>query len=171
VVSQDEPPTADPGEPPRRGCLAFRACLVGGGERLEAHRRLARDLGLADRVALPGQVPNAFAYLARALVFVLPTLEEGSGSIALIEALQAGLAIVASRIDGIPEDVDNGDSALLVSPGDTAALGQALRRVLTDPGLRACLARRAREAFAERFSPAAFVRELGQAYGELGFCP
>ncbi len=77
--------------------VGFRACLVGPGHLLEAHRTLARRLGLEGSVAIPGQVPDPFSHLQHADVFVLPSLGEGgSGSLSLLEALHAGVAIVAS---------------------------------------------------------------------------
>lgn len=149
--------------------VPFRACLVSGGHLLAAHRRLADELGLSQQVVLTGWVPDPFPYLQQADVFVLPSLQEGSGSIALLEALQAGVAVVASNLDGIPEDVTDGDNALLVAPGDPVALSQALGRVLNDSALRAQLQRRARATFAEKFSATAFTEALRQTYAELGF--
>ena len=128
----------------RAGGVPFRACLVGGGILLEGHRRLAERLGISDRTSIEGFVDDAWPFLGSADIFVLPSLEEGSGSLALIEAMQAGLAVVASDCDGIPEDVADGDSALLVPPGDAEALARALARVLREPSLRGALARRAR---------------------------
>jgi glycosyltransferase involved in cell wall biosynthesis len=151
----------------RAGGVPFRACLVGGGTLLEAHRRLAERLGISDRTSIEGFVDDAWPFLRSADVFVLPSLEEGSGSLALIEALQAGLAVVASDCDGIPEDVADGDSALLVSPGDSEALAKALGRVLQEPSLRGALARRARETFAARFTAAAFTEALAGTYASL----
>ncbi|MGE0129561.1 MAG: glycosyltransferase family 4 protein [Blastocatellales bacterium] len=147
----------------------FRACLVSHGPLLESHRRLTRQLGLEDVTALTGWVPDPFPYLCHADIFVLPSLQEGSGSLSLIEALQAGLPVVASNIDGIPEDVTDGDNALLVEPGNVAALSAALERVLTDTEMRARLRRRAHETFAEKFSAEAFTNALGALYAELGF--
>ncbi|MGE0129563.1 MAG: glycosyltransferase family 4 protein [Blastocatellales bacterium] len=149
--------------------VAFRACIVGGGLLLEAHRRLAERLGLGESVLLTGRVPDSYQYLQHADVFVLPSLQEGSGSVSLLEALQAGAAIVASDLDGIPEDVTDGDSALLVPTGDAAALSLALERALTDAELRQQLRRRARETFAEKFSAEAFTAALRVLYAELGF--
>lgn len=149
--------------------VRFRACMVGGDLLLEAHRRLAARLSLADTTVLVGRVPDPMAYLQHADIFVLPSLQEASGSLSLLEALQAGVAVVASDIDGIPEDVTDGDSALLVAPGNVAALAGALARVINDAPLRAHLRRRARETFETRFSAAAFTQALGQFYAELGF--
>lgn len=148
--------------------IPFRACLVGQGRLLELHRRLARELELEDSVAIPGLVESAYAYLERADVYCLPSRYEQSGALALLEALQAGAAIVASGCDGIPEDVADGEDALLVPPGDVVRLATALRMVLTDPSLRERLGRGARETFSRRFSGDAFARDLAAIYAEFG---
>ncbi len=149
----------------------FRACLVGGGPLLDAHRRVAKELGLESCVAIEGFVADPDRYLQCADVFVLPSLQEGSGSLSLIEALQAGLPVVASNCDGIPEDVVDGDSALLVPPGDVNDLAESLARVLNDADLRRRLSRRARETFETRFSPDGFAAALRALYAEFGFRP
>ncbi|MEA2220001.1 MAG: hypothetical protein QOJ35_2627 [Solirubrobacteraceae bacterium] len=148
--------------------VAFRACLVGPGRLLDAHRRLAARLGLAARVAIPGRVEDVRRHFAAADVFVLPSLAEASGSVSVLEALRAGVAVIASACDGIPEDLTDGADALLVAPGDARALAVALRRLLTDAALRARLAAGARRAHDERFSATRFVDGLGAVYGELG---
>lgn len=155
----------------RQAGVPFRACLAGGGRQLAEERNLARELGLTGQVELPGEVPDPYPYLERADVFVLPSRAEQSGSLALLEALQAGCAVVASRVDGIPEDVADGASALLVEPGDPAALASALARLLGDPGLRRRLAAGARRRFEERFSASAFAAALGRVYADLGVAP
>ena len=149
----------------------FRACILSGGPLYAAHRRLAQQLGLDDTTRLTNWVPESGPYLRAADIFVLPSLQEGSGSVALLEALQAGTAIVASNVDGIPEDVTDGESALLVEPGGVDQLGQALARLLMDRGLRQRLSRRAREVFAERFSAEVFTAALRATYAGLGFAP
>jgi glycosyltransferase involved in cell wall biosynthesis len=106
--------------------------------------------------------------LRNADIFVLPSLEEGSGSVSMLEAMQAGLAIVASNIDGIPEDVTGGDSALLVEPGNVDQLSQAIESLLNDAELRRRLQRRAREIFVKRFSAESFTNALAVLYAELG---
>ena len=130
----------------RQAGVPFRACLAGGGRQLAEERALVRRLELGGQVELPGEVADPYSYLERADVFVLPSRTEQSGSLALLEALQAGCAVVASRVDGIPEDVADGVSALLVEPGDPGALASALARLLGDPGLRRRLAAASRSA-------------------------
>jgi glycosyltransferase involved in cell wall biosynthesis len=147
--------------------VPFRACLVGPGRLIGAHRSLAASLGLTGRVAIPGRVDDVGPYLRHADVFVLPSLQEGSGSVSRIEALEEGVAVIASRCDGIPEDLVDGRHALLVPPGDPPSLADALARVLGDESLRMALAARGRRLYEERFSPAPFVAALRATYAEL----
>jgi glycosyltransferase involved in cell wall biosynthesis len=151
--------------------VAFRACMVGTGILIEEHRAMVRDLGLADRVAVAGRVPEVWPYLRHSDVFVLPSTGEGSGSISILEALQAGRAIVASEVDGIPEDLTHDVDAVLVPPNDPAALADALAGVVLDPERRERLGARARTLYERGFSAEALVASTSQIYRELGFAP
>ncbi|MBX3277692.1 MAG: glycosyltransferase family 4 protein [Acidobacteria bacterium] len=143
---------------------AFHACLLSGGPLFDSHRRLASELGLDDFVTFTGWIEDPHPYLRRADLFVLPSTQEGSGSLALIEALHAGLAVVASDVDGIPEDVTHEESGLLVKPGDVEGFANIIIRALKDSDLRRRLGDNARKTFAERFSPDAFAAALGEVY-------
>src|SRR5205807_9242415 len=114
-------------------------------------------------------VENVFPCLQNAEIFVLPSLEEGSGSVSLLEALQAGTAVVASRLDGIPEDIVDERDALLVPPGQVLPLQAALARLLADRQLREALKARARHVYEENFSAEALVSALSRTYGDFGF--
>jgi glycosyltransferase involved in cell wall biosynthesis len=81
--------------------------------------------------------------------------------------MQVGLAIVASDIDGIPEDVHHDDSAELVPAGDAGLLSQALERVILDDALRSRLQRRSRQVFEEQFTATRFAESLGNLYRDL----
>jgi glycosyltransferase involved in cell wall biosynthesis len=155
----------------RAADVSFRASLLGGGALLAAHRRLVERLGLGDVVRVEGFVPHAHRYLEEAHAFVQPSLQEGSGSLSVLEALQAGTPVIASGVDGIPEDVVDGESALLVPPGNPEALAGALRQVLGNLELRRRLARQGHAVFAARFSAEAFAAGLRAAYAELGVKP
>ncbi len=148
----------------RREGSRFRACVLSAGPLLGPHRQLAAKLGLGATTALPGRVSDPFAFLCHADVFVLPSLQEGSGSLSLLEAMQAGCAVVASACDGLVEDLVDGDNALLVPRGDVAALSAALGRLLADGELRRRLASRARATYDERFSAGHFAAALGSVY-------
>jgi glycosyltransferase involved in cell wall biosynthesis len=147
--------------------VSYRACLLSDGRLLAPHRRLAAELGLDGQVAIPGHVEDVAAHLRAADVFVLPSFEEGSGSVSVLEALQAGVAIVASRCDGIDEDLVHGETALLVPPGDERALRDALAELLADPALRDRLGANARRLYRERFMADSFTEALDRVYTEL----
>jgi glycosyltransferase involved in cell wall biosynthesis len=153
----------------------FQAWLVGGGGLLAIHRRMAGELGLDDRVRITGYVEDPEPYWQAASVFVLPSHEEGSGSLSLLEAMERGRAIVASGIDGIPEDVEDGRSGLLVPPKDPGALAGALMRLLKNKSLRESLARAARKRFEQRFAPSLLIRSMADLYdaapGSFGRSP
>lgn len=150
--------------------VRFRACLIGGGALLARHRRLAEQLELGGTTAILGTVPDPYPYLEGADIFVLPSLEEGSGSLSLLEALQAGVASIASNVDGIHEDV-SGETTLLVPPADPAELACAIERLLRDTTLRRNMAERSRCTFETRFSADVFSKELRRTYAELGVVP
>lgn len=141
----------------------FRATLCGPGQLLDQHRQLRDRLGLRGVVDLPGFVESPAEALAAADLFVLPSLEEGSGSMSLIEAMRAGLPVVTSEVDGLPEDIRDGVDGL-VAPPTPATLAAAVERVLGDPALRRRLGAAARARFDERFGADAFVRAMGGAW-------
>jgi glycosyltransferase involved in cell wall biosynthesis len=148
--------------------VPFRACLLGTGTLLGAHRSLVRELGLEAQVTLPGCVPDVMPYLHDCDVFVLPSVEEGSGSVAVLEALQVGAAIVSTSVDGIPEDLTHEVDALLVAPGSRDELRHALRRAIEDVSLRRRLGTQARTLYERRFAPAVVAPVLGDFYRSLG---
>jgi glycosyltransferase involved in cell wall biosynthesis len=144
--------------------IDFRATLVGGGSLLDNHRRLATQLNLDRHVLLTGNVSDVMPYYVRADAYVLPSLAEQSGSLALIESMQAGLPSIVSSCDGLPEDVRDGETGLLVAPGDVKALARALARVAGDPALRAQMGAAARALFDEKFSADAMAADLDAIY-------
>lgn len=114
-------------------------------------RRVASELGVADRIEFPGPVPNTEigAWLGREDVF-LNTTNVDNTPISVLEAQAAGLCVVSTNVGGLPYLLADGADALLVPPDDPAAMAEAVRRVLTEPGLAAALSRNGR-AKAERF--------------------
>ena len=111
--------------------------IVGDGPELPALRALAAGLGVADRVRFEGAVgqDEIRGYYERADVFALPSFAEGL-PVVLIEAMATGHPVVASRMTGVPELVEEGVSGLLVVPGDGADLTRALERLLREPAAR-----------------------------------
>jgi 2-deoxystreptamine N-acetyl-D-glucosaminyltransferase/2-deoxystreptamine glucosyltransferase len=99
--------------------------------------------------------------LAHIDLLVLATRYEELPSV-LIEAMAAGLPVIASRVGGIPALVDHDVNGLLVPPGDPAALAAAISRVLTEPGTAARLA--AARQTAQRYTWPALARQVAAAY-------
>ena len=113
----------------------LRAVVVGDGpDRPEIESEIRR-LGLTGVVDLAGERDDVTEILAASDVFVLSTRSEGL-PMAVLEAMAAGLPVVASRVGGLPELVLDGETGLLVPPGQPAALAVALETLLDDPALR-----------------------------------
>lgn len=116
-----------------------------------AIRERAAALGVADRVRLIGPRLDVERAYHAADVFAMPTAREAFG-MALVEAMACGLPVVASRLEGVTDEiVDEGRSGLLVPPRDSEALAVALRAILVDPDAAAAMGQRAREAVAARY--------------------
>jgi glycosyltransferase involved in cell wall biosynthesis len=128
---------------------SYRAAIVGDGPDRED---VAAELGDAGR--LLGEREDVSEQLAQADAFVLSSRSEGL-PMAILEAMAAGLPVVATAVGGIPELVADGETGLLVPPGDPDALAAALRRLVADPELRRRLGEAARARVEERFSLAA----------------
>jgi glycosyltransferase involved in cell wall biosynthesis len=106
--------------------------LVGNGPDLPIFKAQTAASAFAQNIHFEGFQKNPQAYMLAAHVFVLASHRESYG-IVLVEARQAGCAIVASQIDGIPEALDYGKAGILVPPGDVIALAGAIEKLLQDP--------------------------------------
>jgi len=125
--------------------------LIGEGPLLGFILRYVRDKGIQEKVEITGKVPYeaVHTYLTNSTLFVLPSLNEGLPN-ALIQAMAAGLPIVASKVGSIPEAVRNGIDGLLVKPGSPNELAESIARILKDRELALKLARNAKSS-AERY--------------------
>ncbi|HEY5057718.1 MAG TPA: glycosyltransferase family 4 protein [Gaiellaceae bacterium] len=106
--------------------------VLGEGPERARLELLARELGVARRVVLPGRVPDVAAWLRRATVLVHPARWEGFG-LGVLEAMLAGLPVVASDVSSLPELVVDGVTGILVRPDDPSALGLGIARALEEP--------------------------------------
>ena len=142
--------------------------VMGGSGDLEGFRRGAERRGIGARIDLPGWLDAAArdAELARASVFCLPSHAEGL-PMAVLEAMAAGKAVVASSVGSIPELVRDGENGLLVPPHDGAALARALARLLEDEGLRSRLGASARKTVEAQYSTQAVCGRLAAIYNDL----
>jgi glycosyltransferase involved in cell wall biosynthesis len=145
------------------GGARWRAAIAGIGDQEEALRTAIGEHGLTDRVHLLGFREDVGELLAAADVYAMPSLSEGS-PLALMEAMFAGKAIVASRTGGIPELVTHDSDALLVPPGDVGALAAALETLLSDASLRDRLGGAAQRRAAVSFTLERMTDEYERLY-------
>lgn len=148
--------------------LSFNLTLVGDGPDRARLAQAVEALALQPWVNLAGALNQAEvrAELARADAFVLPSLAEGI-PVVLMEAMASGLPCVSTPVNGIPELIRHDESGLLATPGDVAALTEALRRLVTDAALRTRLAEAGRRQVADAFDHRRNVARLASLLAAL----
>ena len=135
--------------------------LVGIGELEDIIKLRVKELHLENNIIFLGQQPSVFKYLNEADIFVLPSLWEGM-PITLIEAMATGLPIVAAKVGGIPDMIENGFSGLLVEP-DEEQISSALIRLISDINLREKLGKNALQS-SEKFTSLHMAEEYAKLY-------
>ncbi|MES1985290.1 MAG: glycosyltransferase family 4 protein [Pseudomonadota bacterium] len=146
---------------------AFRAVIAGNGE-VDTAIAQAKALHIADHVDFPGWVgeAEADALLNAADIFVLPSRAENQ-PVSILEAMARAVPVVATRVGAIPEQVDDGESGLLVDPGDAAQLADAVERLIASAELRRNLGAAGQRRFARDFSVAACAQRFAAVYRAL----
>jgi glycosyltransferase involved in cell wall biosynthesis len=139
--------------------------LVGDGPDRAQVEALIAELRLRDHVKLLGTRADVPALLSRAACFVLASDYEGC-PLSILEAMAAGVAVVSTRVGGVPEIVEDGRTGRLVEPGDPEALARVLGDVLEDPGTLRRLGEEGRRVAAARFSRERMAAEVQQLYDE-----
>jgi glycosyltransferase involved in cell wall biosynthesis len=142
------------------------ASFAGDGPLREHLEGRARRLGISDRTFFLGTVEDIPTLLARADLFVLTSLNEGL-PLSILEAMAAGVAVVATRVGGTPELVIHGETGLLVDPEDPASTAEAIRRLLTDDDLRLRLGSRGRTLVREKYTGDRMVDGVLGVYEEV----
>ena len=142
--------------------------IVGSDENHYADRlkRLAQELQIADRVHIVGFQDPVHPFLAALDLYVHPALMEGFG-IAVVEAMAMGRAVVATTTGGLPEVVAEGETGLLVPPGDVESLAVTVIALLEDKVRREQMGRKGMARVQERFSLVVSVMQMEQLYGDV----
>ncbi len=150
---------------PRAG--NWQAIIAGDGELDQSQARIT-ELGLQDKVTMPGWVgPDDVAQLLAASdILTLPSYDENL-PMSVIEAMANGLAVVATPVGATEEIIVDGQTGLLVQPGDAPGLATALGRLLDDPSLRERLGQAARTTHAERLEIRPYAARLQQIWREV----
>lgn len=118
-----------------------KVAFVGGGSLLEEMKKKAHRLELDDNVVFSGFTFDVPDFLSKSKVFILPSLLEGN-PISILEAMNAGLPIIAANVGGIPDVIKDGVNGLLVNPKDHSGVVSAMDKVLKDDGLRSNMSKR-----------------------------
>jgi glycosyltransferase involved in cell wall biosynthesis len=147
--------------------IAGKVTLAGNVEvEARAFRQIAEAHGFADRLHLLGYREDVPDLLAAADVFAMPSLSEGL-PLALLEAMFAGKAIVASEVGGIPEVISAGREGLLVPAGDASAIAAAVRELLSNAGRREQLGRAARARAETAFGVGSMTERYEDMYARV----
>ena len=138
---------------------------------LRSLKSLASDLGFPGRIVWAGHQDNPNPYYSVMDVLVFPSIcQEGLGLV-LLEAMSRGIPVIASRVGGVPEVIEDGVNGFLVPPGDADSLKTALDRFLDEPRLVKKMGEAARTTIDDRFSPGTFQQTIQSLIRELCSTP
>jgi glycosyltransferase involved in cell wall biosynthesis len=149
----------------RKGYPNLHLVIVGSGDERDVLVAQAERAGIRDVVHLIGHRDEVDVCLAGMDCFVLPSLNEGMGR-ALIEAMAAGLPVIASQVGGVPALIQDGENGLLVPAGDSRALAEALHRVLSRPQWAGELGANAMRSISTDYGVEAMVQAVEALYRE-----
>ena len=142
----------------------FHFHLIGDGSQMRPLRSQCQTLGLMDRTTFTGYVKDVAPFLKKSDVYVSSSYREGL-SIALLEALAAGLPVVATNVGGNPEVLK--DIGRLIPPGNVNALAQAIRNVLNDQVKALSMGQAGRERVLSRYTIRKMIESYQEVYCEL----
>jgi glycosyltransferase involved in cell wall biosynthesis len=142
------------------------AVVVGEGPDRGRLESLARELGVEDRLVLTGWKEDVAPYLRGMDVFALPSRAEGL-PLAILEAMEVGLPVVATDVGSVAEAVTAGRTGLLVPPGNVAAFAEALGRLVADQEMRTEYGNEGRAVWQTRFGATEMARKYEQLYERL----
>jgi glycosyltransferase involved in cell wall biosynthesis len=146
------------------GKTPLRLVLVGDGPERRPIEELCRSLRLTDNVILAGQQENIADYFSIADAFILPSHTEGCPNV-LLEAMAAGVPVVATRVGGVSEIVTSGQDAILVEKQDRAGMAAAVAEVLENRELRHRLVSSAL-GIVSRKTPESYFRSIASIFGQ-----
>ncbi|MFZ5595490.1 MAG: glycosyltransferase family 4 protein [Bacillota bacterium] len=148
----------------RRDDIVF--LVIGDGPLRSGLETMSRELGLKDRLFFTGYRKDMNRIMPCLDVFVLASVSEGM-PLAVLEAMASGRPVIASRVGGIPEVIDDGVNGLLVSPGDVTGLVRAVERVIDDGKMAESMGEEGRRLVMRNFTVSKMASETEKVYIEL----
>ena len=140
--------------------------FLGEGPRASQLRSLASSVGVSDRVHMLGFRRNPYDYIAHCDVLLMPSLHEGL-PYTLLEAMALGVPVIASRVGGLSEVIEDGVTGLLVEPQCADALARAIQRLRENGTLRSSIAEEAKKVQRSQYSLEKMAQRYTQIYRDL----
>ncbi|NOR17182.1 glycosyltransferase [candidate division WOR-3 bacterium] len=131
--------------------MPMKIAIVGDGPLMRFLKKEAKELHLEENVDFLGKRMDVTKLLHMSKLFILPSRWEGTPS-ALLEAMAAGLPVIATKVGGVPNIINDGHDGVLVSPNDPDILAHAIEEVMSNPGLMKKLENNAREKIKQEYS-------------------
>ena len=147
-------------------CPEVQLEFIGSGPTLATCQQLAKSLGIAEQVIFSGDCTDVEQRLAQAQLFILSTHYEGL-PISILEAMRAGLPVVATQVDGIPEEVTDGETGFLTAHADLDSLVRALHKLLHNSELRQQMGTAGRHKFLSQFTLERMLTETEAIYHKI----
>jgi D-inositol-3-phosphate glycosyltransferase len=146
--------------------FAWRLVIIGEGEARDGLKLLSRELGIRERVVFAGYIPNHElpSYYSLADLAVYPSIADETFGVAVCEAMACGRAVISTRVGGIPELIDDGESGILVKPRNWEELGEQISLILSDAERRLALGERALERVKRFFTWEKVAERLDAVY-------
>lgn len=141
--------------------------LIGDGPERKHLTKIIDELGLPDKVKFLGKIPNAREFFRGADIAVLLSVKREGLGIALIEAMEAGIPTVGTRVGGIREVITHGENGFLVESGSVDDLAEALERLISDTALCRRMGRAGREIYEKKFNADIMIDHINSVYAEL----
>lgn len=145
----------------------IRLIVVGSGSMLNLNKNLAKKLGIEKYVIFTGFVSDFKPLLQKADIFVFPAIEEGSGSLSILEAMKEGKAIITTKCDGIPEDIIHNKDGLLVPMMDENALAEAILKLSNNSQLAKILGKNTKNTYNSKFSSKNMYKDVGNLLNDI----
>lgn len=145
----------------------LKLVIVGSGTMLEPNKTLAKKLGIDKNVVFTGFLANFEPLLKKASIFVFPALEEGSGSLSVLEAMKFGKPIIVTDCDGIPEDIIDNESGLVVPKMDTNSLAKTIIKLIGDKKLALSLGKNAKKRYEKKYSRELMKKDIEKILKEI----
>lgn len=144
--------------------INFIATIGSGGPLFSYHKKLIKRYGLVSKVVLTGWQNKVDNLLSSGDIFVLPSIEEGSSSISMLEAMRYGLAIIATEVDGIKEDIINGQNGILIKPKDHKQLALKLKFLIMNEPIIQSLGKAAQSSVNLKYSSKIYKEDFSDIY-------